>query len=59
MWTLIKELCKKLINKEIQINKIHLDFEKSAQIAIEESFPSVQIIACQFHLGQSWYRKIQ
>lgn len=59
MWTLIKELCKKMINKEIQINKIHLDFEKSAHIAIEESFPTVQIIACQFHLSQNWYRKIQ
>ncbi|KAL4135452.1 hypothetical protein QTP88_007061 [Uroleucon formosanum] len=60
MWTLIKELCKKIINKEIQINKIHLDFEKSAHnIAIAESFPTAQIITCQFHLGQSWYRKIQ
>ncbi|XP_060868643.1 uncharacterized protein LOC132943633, partial [Metopolophium dirhodum] len=37
----------------------HLDFEKSAHIVIEESFPTVHIIACQFHLGQSWYRKIQ
>jgi hypothetical protein len=49
MWTLIKDFCKKSNNKEIQINKIHLDFEKSAHIAIEESLSTIQIIACQFH----------
>jgi len=35
------------------------DFEKSSHNAINECFPNSKIMACRFHLGQSWFRKIQ
>ncbi|KAE9522845.1 hypothetical protein AGLY_016757 [Aphis glycines] len=40
------------------LQKLHVDFEKAAHQAAYEVFENVQLIACRFHLGQSWWRKI-
>ena len=38
---------------------LHLDFEIAVHEAVRLVWPNVIIKACQFHLGQAWYRKIQ
>lgn len=38
---------------------IKSDFESASISALRESFPMSRISGCQFHLGQSLYRKIQ
>ena len=35
------------------------DFEKAIHLAILSVWPSITLKGCRFHLGQSWYRKIQ
>ncbi|CAI6369896.1 unnamed protein product [Macrosiphum euphorbiae] len=58
MWIFLQELSEKLIFKRLVIRKLHLDFEISAHELYREVFPSVEIQACRFHLGQCWWRKI-
>ncbi|KAE9536589.1 hypothetical protein AGLY_006991 [Aphis glycines] len=58
MWLYLQDLCEKLIFKKLVVRKIHLDFEISAHGACREVFPSIEIQACRFHLGQCWWRKI-
>lgn len=41
------------------LKTIHLDFEKAAINAFQSHFPDCQVRTCNFHLGQSWHRKIQ
>jgi hypothetical protein len=41
------------------ISVLHLDFEIAVLEAVLSIWPNVLIKACQFHLGQAWYRKIQ
>lgn len=36
-----------------------VDFETGIHQAVRMVWPTVNIINCRFHLGQSWYRKIQ
>lgn len=38
---------------------VFVDFETSIHIALENAWPSCIIKGCRFHLGQSWWRKIQ
>lgn len=40
----------------IKYKVIHLDFEISAHKAALSVFPNVKIMACRFHLRQSWWR---
>jgi len=35
------------------------DFEKAIHSAALFVWPSVELKGCRFHLGQSWWRKIQ
>jgi hypothetical protein len=37
----------------------HIDFEYAMHSAILTKFPNSTISCCRFHLGQSWWRKIQ
>ena len=37
----------------------HVDFEYAMHSAILTKFPNSTISCCHFHLGQSWWRKIQ
>lgn len=50
--------CKK---NDLQFNPIRLyaDFEKAINNAARHVWPSIEVKGCRFHLGQSWYRKIQ
>ncbi|XP_022160431.1 uncharacterized protein LOC111026623 [Myzus persicae] len=47
------------IQKSLKYSNFHFDFEKSAHNAVRHFFPNCKIMACRFHLGQSWFRKIQ
>lgn len=38
---------------------IFIDFEPAIHSAAAEVFPNAKISGCRFHLGQSWWRKIQ
>ena len=38
---------------------VHVDFEWTVMKLIENIFPSAILNCCRFHLGQSWWRKIQ
>jgi len=38
---------------------IFIDFEKSIHNAAQQVWPVINIKGCRFHLGQSWWRKIQ
>lgn len=38
---------------------IRADFELAIHTAIRRVLPSVKIAGCRFHLGQSWWKKIQ
>ncbi|XP_025192632.1 uncharacterized protein LOC112592693 [Melanaphis sacchari] len=58
MWLFLQELCEKIVFKNLLVLKLHLDFEISAHEAAKEVFPNIEIDACRFHLGQSWWRKI-
>jgi hypothetical protein len=37
----------------------HLDFEERMHTVMREMFPEAVIKSCRFHLGQTWWRKIQ
>ena len=36
-----------------------VDFECAIHLALDDVWPFVPITGCAFHLGQSWYRKLQ
>ena len=38
---------------------VHIDFESAIHSAVRHVLPTAQIKGCRFHLGQSWWRKIQ
>jgi len=38
---------------------LYADFEKTIHNAARHVWPSIEVKGCRFHLGQSWYRKIQ
>ncbi|KAL4113561.1 hypothetical protein QTP88_017168 [Uroleucon formosanum] len=62
MWHTIINLCLRLdinIQKSLKYSNFHFDFERSAHNAVRHFFPNCKIMACRFHLGQSWFRKIQ
>lgn len=58
MWLFLQELCEQIIFKKLLVLKLHLDFEIGAHEAAKEVFPNIEIDACRFHLGQSWWRKV-
>lgn len=39
--------------------RVTADFEVAIHKAVREVFPETVIRGCRFHLGQSWFRKIQ
>ena len=43
----------------LDLSVLHLDFEISVHEAVLSIWPNVLIKACQLHIGQAWYRKIQ
>jgi len=62
MWHTIINLCLRFdidIQNSLKYSNFHFDFEKSAHNAVRHFFPDCKIMACRFHLGQSWFRKIQ
>jgi len=59
MWFEMKKLFLSLIGKIINVRKFHSDFEKAAHNAAINSFPGCQLMCCQFHLAQCWFRQIR
>lgn len=55
---LIKERCEEM---QVAFNprRVIVDFEKGIHRALIKIWPSIIIIGCRFHLGQSWFRKMQ
>ena len=47
------------VGVDLKIAVRHLEFEIAVHEAVRSVWPNVIIKACQFHLGQAWYRKIQ
>ena len=47
------------INIIFSPKRVFADFEKAIHLAILSVWPSITLKGCRFHLGQSWYRKIQ
>jgi len=47
------------INPSFSPKIIYVDFEKPIQNAVNRTWPKTLIRGCRFHLGQSWWRKIQ
>ena len=43
----------------ILFTTMHLDLEQAMHSAVRQFWPHVIIKACQFHVRQAWYRKIQ
>jgi hypothetical protein len=41
------------------LTEVVIDFEQVIHSAVAEVFPNAKIKWCRFHLGQSWWRKIQ
>jgi len=59
MWITIQDLCVHTLNQELNIKEFHVDFEISAHNALLNLYPDCKIVACTFHLAQSWFRHIQ
>ncbi|KAF7626085.1 hypothetical protein Mgra_00009723 [Meloidogyne graminicola] len=50
----------KVLRQKISPNepkKVIIDFEKAEILALQKTFPAVQLSACLFHFGQSLFRK--
>jgi hypothetical protein len=58
MWDLLIAACRER-NLVLQPEVFHIDFEYAMHSAILAKFPNSTISCCRFHLGQSWWRKIQ
>lgn len=43
---------------ELELEQIHLDFEKASHQAVRVVWPNISVKGCHFHLSQAWYRKI-
>jgi hypothetical protein len=60
MFTLLQECCQKFnLSLEIETIHMHLEFEERMHTVVREMFPEVVIKSSRFHLGQTWWRKIQ
>jgi len=44
---------------DLNVKRILVDFEIAIHSAITDVWPIIEIKDCRFHLGQSWWRKIQ
>ena len=58
MFSLLREYCSKH-NILMNFTSIHVDFEERMHVVVKEVFPDIVIKGCRFHLGQSWWHKIQ
>lgn len=58
MWDLLIDACT-TINFILQPEVVHSDFEYAMHSVVINKFPNATISCCRFHLGQSWWRKIQ
>lgn len=58
LWAFIKRLCESFA-LNFTPTTVMLDFEKAAHLGLQAVFPEASIFGCNFHLGQSFFRKIQ
>lgn len=57
MWKFLRHISFSM-NIDLNIQNIRFDFERGAQNAVQIEFPGCVVRGCRFHLGQSWYRKL-
>uniref|UniRef100_A0A8D8V3P6 MULE transposase domain-containing protein n=1 Tax=Cacopsylla melanoneura TaxID=428564 RepID=A0A8D8V3P6_9HEMI len=55
----VKSQCSSLVGKEFYPSEVFADFELAIHGAIQDVWSDVIRRGCRFHLGQSWWRKIQ
>ena len=58
MWNSLKAACTER-NFNLQPKLIHVYFELTMHIVLNDVFPVLNLKCCRFHLGQAWYRKMQ
>ncbi|CAC5397336.1 unnamed protein product [Mytilus coruscus] len=58
MWDLLIDVCTTR-RLTLQPEVFHIDFECAMHTAVTKTFSAASISCCRFHLGQSWWRKIQ
>lgn len=58
MWEGVRQLCYTFFHCVPDIQKFYSDFEKAAQLAVLEFYSNCTLVGCNFHLGQSWIRRI-
>jgi len=58
MWESIRQLCVQFHDNVPSLLHFCSDFEKAAHTAIFHFYPQCRL-HCNFHLGQSWFRRIQ
>lgn len=55
----IQYQCRNLIGKQFSPIEILADFESAIHGAIEDMWPNTTRRGCRFHLGQSWWKRMQ
>lgn len=58
MWEGIRHVAFQFFNCLPHIQWFSSDFEKAAMDAVTHFYPSCTLVGCNFHLGQSWFRRI-
>lgn len=59
MWETLKNLCTHILDRQLIINELHINFKKSAHNSILNVFPQYKIVCYTFNLPQYWLRRIQ
>ena len=57
----LSRLVQKCVKLEWKFEPMYVltDFETSAMAAVMSTWPTTELRDCRFHLGQSWWRRIQ
>lgn len=58
VFNVIVRECRKF-NKVCAPKIVYADFEDAIHIAVREVWPNADVRGCRFHLGQSWWRRMQ
>lgn len=59
LFELLKDKVQELLHKDLSPDYVSTDYEAGAISAVQEAFPDAVIAGCLFHLGQSFWRRLQ